>query len=237
MFVASAFFGQTFELFDLVRVSFLIVLELLLSADNAIVIGLLIRRLPTADRKKALLIGTLSAFVFRGLGILVISFLFHQTWIQLVGALYLIYLSISHLRRKKHEAPPSSPHTFWKTVFLIEFLDIAFAIDSIVAAIAFVSEIPFIITGNDTTNPKLWIVYIGAFIGLVAIRSAAHFFSELIGRFPRLEMAGYLMIGWIGLKLGVRALGVPLGLFESVFWIVLVLLFLFGLTKKRETHG
>lgn len=226
-------FGQSFDLLDLARIGFLALLEILLSADNAIVLGLLVRRLPENLRKRALFIGLVSSFVLRGAALFAASLLLQASWVQCIGGLYLIYLSLTHFRSrskpKTHTDIPTASG-FWKTVALVELYDLAFAIDSIVVAVAFISEIP----SSGPINPKLWIVYTGACIGILFIRFAAKWFSSLIDRFPRMEAAAYLMIGWIGLKLALRlAPALVTGLSEWLFWIVLSLLFLFGFTKKK----
>ena len=224
-------FGQLFDLSDIPRVALLAFLEVLLSADNAIVLGLIASRLPPALRKRALFIGFASAWVFRLLGILGIAFLLKYSWIQLIGGLYLLYLSLHHFIKKRNIDPlaPHPSHSFWKTIVTIELFDLAFAIDSIVAGVAFIDPAPQV-----TVNPKLWIVYIGGMIGVFAIRYAAQFFSSLIHRFPRLEPAAYMMIAWIGLKLVIHSLPRTLPYYEWIFWIVLGSLFLFGLTKWQK---
>lgn len=236
-------FGQTFDLLDLARIGFLALLEILLSADNAIVLGILVRRLPEKLRKKALFIGLISSLVIRGAAFFAISLLFQATWIQFLGGLYLLYLCISHFRSKTNMKPHgdiSSTSGFWKTVILVELYDLAFAIDSVIVAVAFISEIP----SFGQIHPKLWIVYVGAFIGMIVMRFAANWFSSLIDHFPRMERTSYFMIGWIGLKLTLSAMEayhlLPSSLmsfFEPSFWIVLSLLFLAGFTKKKKNHA
>jgi YkoY family integral membrane protein len=86
---------------------------------------------------------------------------------------------------------------FWPTVFVIEMTDIAFAIDSILAAIALVGSAP----DPNKTHEKLWVVITGGFIGVVLMRFAAVIFIRLLDRFPRFETAAYLLVTIIGLKL------------------------------------
>jgi YkoY family integral membrane protein len=222
-------FDQTFALSDLPKIAVLSFIEILLSADNAVVLGLLAHRLPEALRKKALYIGVFSAFFLRAIALLCIAFVIQYQWIQILGAAYLLYLSLRHFVKKKG-APitPAGGRSFWKTVILIELFDLAFAVDSIVAGIAFIGTHE---TGG--LHPKLWIVYIGGIIGLIGIRYASHLFSGLIHRFPRLETAAYLLIGWIGVKLAYNAFPLPLDL-DPLFWIGTLLLLLFGFIKKKS---
>ncbi len=223
-------FEQTFDLLDLARVGFLALLEILLSADNAIVLGILVRHLPERLRKRALFIGVVSSLIIRAAALFAVSLLLQAAWIQCIGGLYLLYLAVSHFRSKskpKTHADVPTTGSFWKTVLLVELYDLAFAVDSIIVAVAFVSAIPSV----GPVNPKLWIVYVGASIGILFIRLAANWFSSLIDCFPRMETAAYLMIGWIGLKLSLQPLT---GFYEPLFWSVLTILFAIGFTKKKS---
>ncbi|MBS0626428.1 MAG: hypothetical protein JSS32_10290 [Verrucomicrobia bacterium] len=227
-------FGQTFEWVDLPRLLVLIFIEILLSADNAIVLGVLTHSLPQKLRTKALLIGSVSAFFFRAGALFALSYLLKHPWIQILGGLYLIYLSVRHFLKKKDASliTPEGGKNFWKIVFFIELFDLAFAIDSILAGLAFIET-----TRVDVGfNPKLWIVYVGGMIGLFGIRYTAHIFSHFIDRFPRLEPIAYFLVGWIGIKLAYTVLDefisyhIP---FEPIFWIVLVLTLISGFIKPK----
>ncbi len=226
---------QTFDLADLPRVLFLIFIELALSADNAIVLGLLIHRLPSQLHKKALIIGSLSAFFFRAAAILGVGWLLRYVWMQFFGGVYLIYLSVSHFCKKKSDSSlfQSKELSFWKTVLLIELLDLSFAIDSILAGIAFISPAP----ASTEFEAKLWIVYAGGMIGLLGIRYAAHWFSGLISRCPRLEMSAFVLIAWIGLKLCYKGLSPWLShapSFEPLFWVVLAAILALGFVRRPK---
>src|SRR5699024_9447050 len=75
----------------------LIVLEGLLAADNAVVLAVLVRHLNPKERKKALFYGLVGAFVFRMIAILLLVWLVQWWWMQAIGALYLLWVSGSHL--------------------------------------------------------------------------------------------------------------------------------------------
>lgn len=226
-------FDLSFSYSDIPKVFFLSFLEIILSADNAVVLGLIASKLPENIRKKALYIGSISAFFLRLLTLLVLSFLVQYRWIQLVGAAYLLYLSIRYFYKRKRGLLPLSPKMgLWKVIVLIELFDLAFAIDSILAGIAFIS------TGEGYIDfSKIWIVYVGGMMGLLGIRYAAHIFSNIIDRFPRMEPLAHVMIGWIAIRLVYELFPRP-AFFEPVFWMVLAGLFFLGFSKKdSKKHG
>lgn len=195
----------TIEPTDFFVVGILVLLEGLLSADNALVLALLVRHLPHAERGKALLYGLLGAFVFRGVGIFYAAKLIHLWWVCAGGALYLIYLAVAHFvshavhaSSKNGEKELDKPKSgFWATIFLVEVTDIVFAIDSILVAVAFVNE-----------DDKIWIVYVGGILGLILLRMAASGFTRLIERYPRLDAVAYALVGWAGVKLASAAVDI-----------------------------
>jgi len=215
-------FDQVFALGDIPKIFVLSFIELLLSADNAVIIGALIHNLPRHLRKKALVIGVSFAFFIRAVAIASVSILFKYTWIQLLGAIYLIHLSISYFTKKNKALEKKGSTSFWKTVLLIEVLDTIFALDSIVAGLAFV----------NSSYSKIWIVYCGGMVGLIGMRFAADFFGSLMDRFPQLEASAYIMVGWVGVKLALSSIGwiIP----APVFWAFTLIVFLFGFLKQKR---
>src|SRR3954471_17001451 len=107
-------FGQTFELHDLAIIGLLVVLEGVLSIDNALVLGLLARRLPEHQRTKALTYGLIGAFVFRFMALALATFLLKWTLFKLLGGGYLLYVAVKHFffeEPEDHHHPhePNSP--------------------------------------------------------------------------------------------------------------------------------
>ncbi len=120
-------------------------------------------------------------------------------------------------------------------VIAIELLDLSFALDSIISGLAFIA--PFD-RGTSAINPKLWILYLGAVLGILGIRFAAHLFSRLLQKYPQLEATSYLLIGWIGLRLFFDAIFKPFQLnlnefpwLQPLFWIGIAFFFLLGFRK------
>ncbi len=186
----------TFVPADLITVLFLILLEGLLSADNALVLAIMVRHLKPDLQKKALLYGLGGAFVFRFVAILMATMIIQLWWLQLIGALYLAWITIKHfvkVRRESggtDEAKKSVARGFWATVVAVELADIAFAVDSVVAAVAM-----------EPRPDKIWVVYTGAVAGVVLLRFAAGAFIKLLDKYPMLEHLAYAIIGWVAIKL------------------------------------
>lgn len=197
----------------------LIALEGLLAADNALVLAIMVKHLPEKERKKALFYGLAGAFVFRFASLFIISFLVDVWQIQALGALYLLFISINHILRKlvfkkkeeDIEKQQKKKAGFWGTVLKVELADIAFAIDSILAAVALAMTLPNTnlpqIGGMD--GGKFLVIFTGGLIGLIIMRFAANLFVKLLNSRPGLEIAAFAIVGWVGVKLAVLTLGHP----------------------------
>jgi YkoY family integral membrane protein len=204
----------------------LVVLEGLLSADNALVLAILVKHLPKDLQKKALRYGIAGAFIFRAIGVVTAAWLMHYWEFKAAGAAYLLYLAIKHFIHRWHHreggvSVQAAGPGFWKTILLVELTDVAFSVDSIVAAVAM--------------SKKIWIVYLGGILGIITMRFVAGLFLRLLEKFPKLEDAAYLLVGWIGIKLGLETVNqiltgqlehgpylIPPWLFWSVMLIILV---------------
>jgi YkoY family integral membrane protein len=190
----------------------LVLLEGLLAADNALVLAIMVKYLPEEERKKALFYGLAGAFVFRFASLFVISFLVDVWQVQAIGAIYLLFMAGNHIFRKvvkgKVKEKEVRKSGFWTTVLKVELADIAFAVDSILAAVAMAVVLP------DTPLPnvggldggKFLIIFAGGLIGLVIMRFAANKFVQLLERRPGLEIAAFIIVGWVGVKLAVYTL-------------------------------
>ena len=217
---------------DLFIVATLVVLEGLLSADNALVLALLVRHLPEDQQKKALLYGLIGAFTLRGIGIFLAKFIMNLWPVCAIGSVYLLGLAVRHFVTSHKSSNEENTVDvgkkkagFWHTVILVELTDIVFAVDSILVAVALVN------------NPsKIWIVYTGGFLGIVLLRLAASFFISLIKKYPTLDHMAYGLVGWAGVKLasttvdifyrsrGMAEENLPHLLKPPVFWVVFVLI-------------
>ena len=186
---------------DLLTVALLVALEGFLSADNAMVLAVLVLGLPKGQQRKALRYGILGAFAFRSIATLLAVYLIQLAWVKLVGAGYLLYLTFHHFfaggGAGERRAPPAATPwlgltAFWATVVKVEFTDIVFAIDSILVAVAM--------------SPKLWVILSGGILGIVMMRLVIGRLLSLVDRYPPLIDAAFVIIAWVGLKLLVEFL-------------------------------
>jgi YkoY family integral membrane protein len=192
-----------FALSDLVTILLLVVLEGLLSADNAMVLAVLVLGLPREHQQKALKYGIGGAFLFRGIAIVFAAHMIQLSLVKLIGGTYLLWLTWQHFfrggdaeeRRKPVPARPWLGMTaFWATVVKVELTDIVFAIDSILVAVAM--------------SPKLWVVLTGGILGIVAMRLVIGQLLAIVRRYPALVDGAFIIIAWVGIKLLIEYLHV-----------------------------
>ena len=162
---------------DLAIVGFLVVLEGLLSADNALVMAIMVLGLPRTQHKQALRYGLIGGFAFRIIATLLAVYLIRLAWIKLLGGLYLLYLTYGHFTGRedgedRRAAPKAKPwmglSAFWGTVVKVELINLAFSIDSIIVAVGM--------------SPKTWVIITGGILGIVAMRLVAGQLITLVQR-------------------------------------------------------
>jgi len=192
----------------------LIVLEGLLSIDNAAVLGAMVINLPTDQdvpwpkalgslgkllhpllgnqRGAALRVGLLGAYAGRGLMLLLASLVVHNPWLKVIGAAYLIRLAFDNLGLAEEsdagtEIRRVKATSFWGVVLTVEIADLVFSLDNVVAAVSL--------------SNKLWVVMVGVAMGILFMRFAASLFSYAVEREPILHQAAYLLVFNIGVEL------------------------------------
>ena len=182
---------------DFLTIALLVLLEGLLSADNALVLAILVLGLPREQQQKALRYGILGAFFFRILATLLAIHLLALTWVKLIGALYLMYLSYQHFfghgggAEERRAIKPAVPwlglSAFWATVVKVELTDIVFAVDSILVAVAM--------------SNKTWVIISGGVLGIITMRLVIGQLLTIVRRYPALVDGAFIIIAWVGLKL------------------------------------
>lgn len=181
----------------------LIIIESLLSVDNAAVLATMVMDLPEKQRNKALKYGIWGAYFFRGLAMIFAAVLIKIWWLKPIGGLYLLYLVYDWYKSKQTETTEDDTidkksnwlykltigtlGSFWATVCLVELMDMAFSIDNVFAAVAF--------------TPNIILVCVGVFIGILAMRFIAQWFVKLMEKYAFLETCAFIVIAILGVKL------------------------------------
>ncbi|SEI93404.1 integral membrane protein, YkoY family [Deinococcus reticulitermitis] len=211
----------------------LVLLEGLLSADNALVLAVMVRHLKQDLQRKALAYGIGGAVVLRILGVLLAGFILEYWWLRAFGAAYLAYLAISHFTKKPDhhgEGGGGRKHGFWMTVVLLNLTDLAFSVDSILAGVALIPR-------GMPREQGMTIVVIGGIIGLILMRVAATVFLKVLNKYPAFDNVAYALVGWIAVKLGIETLEAAHEIYPSVptfhieptvFWGVMAAIAIIG---------
>ncbi len=216
---------------DLVTIALLVALEGLLSADNALVIAVMVLGLPAAHHQRALRLGLVGGFILRIAATLLAVYLIQVTWVKVLGGLYLLYLVYTHFAPGKtaeeRRAPPKAKpwlglSAFWATVVRVELVNLAFSVDSILVAVA--------------VSDKQWVVLTGGVLGIVALRLVVGQLLALIQRYPAIVDGAFIIIAWVGLKLilefgheeGYVPFEVPRSLSLGLIFVIFILSFLYA---------
>ncbi|HWJ80530.1 MAG TPA: TerC family protein [Niallia sp.] len=225
----------------------LVILEGLLSADNALVLAVMVKHLPPKLRKKALFYGLLGAYVFRFIAIGIGVYLIEFAWVKVLGAAYLAYLAIKYFMDRHKAANQTEEEAaeeqseginksgvlvrtfglFWGTVISVELMDIAFSVDSVLAAFG--------------VSNQVWVLLLGGILGVLMMRGVAGVFLKLIDKIPELEATAYILILIIAVKMLLGVFDVHI---DHVYFFGLLVI-AFGATfvvhyrnkKKSEQQG
>jgi YkoY family integral membrane protein len=179
----------------------LLLLEAVLSFDNAAILAAMVRKLPLKDRRKALLYGLGGAYILRFAAILLASFLIANPILKVIGGGYLLFIGAKHFyalaRHKPEHHKEHKLHTDFLTrmgvpalvaiIIQIELIDLAFAIDQVIVAVAF--------------TDKIWLIVAASFIGILFLRLAAAVISRVMDWLPLLEHMAYIAVSYVGIKL------------------------------------
>ncbi|WP_413627812.1 hypothetical protein R4B61_01090 [Fructilactobacillus vespulae] len=197
----------------------LVVLECVMSVDNAIVLATQTQVLPTKKlQEESLFYGLWGAYIFRFLVIGAGVFLIHFWEIKLIGSIYLIYLAVKFFLPQKKDKKAKqikgngnthSRKFFWWVVIQIEMMDILFSIDSVLASLAV------------SSNPV--VVLIGGMVGIIAMRGIAEFIMVLMKKVPELKTMAYVLVFVIGLKLLLSIPIIDIEIPASMFGIFVIL--------------
>lgn len=204
----------------------LVMIECLLSVDNAVVLAAQTRVLPTLkEQEESLFYGIWGSYIFRFLIIGIGTYLINFWEIKVIGAAYLVYLVYRFFHNKFFGKRPmhkvrnratslTGRKRFWSLVAQIEFMDIIFSVDSVLASLAI--------------SPNPVIVLIGGLIGIACMRGVAEIIMRLMRKIPELEPMAYVLIFIIAIKLFLTIPAIDVEIPADIFGMFM--LFVFVLT-------
>lgn len=210
----------------LVLLPVLIVLEVVLSADNAIALAAIAQGLEGAKmQRNALNLGLVVAFVLRVALILTATWVIKYWQFELAGAVYLLWLVFQYFTSDSEDNSGSEHHgprfaSLWQAIPVIALTDLAFSLDSVTTAIAISQEI--------------WLVLAGGLVGVLALRLMAGLFIRWLNEYTHLEDAGYVTVAFVGFRLLLKVFNDSLVPPEWVMISLITVLFAWGFSKRNE---
>ncbi|GAB6932648.1 TerC family protein [Calditerricola satsumensis] len=162
----------------------IILIDLILAGDNAVVIALAVRGLPPRQRKMAIIWGTAGAVIFRGLLTLVAVWLLKIPFLQLVGGVLLMWIAVK-LMKDEEEKPQEHAESlsFWAAMRTIIIADVIMSLDNVLA-IAGVSKGDWVL------------IFIGLAVSIPLVIYGSKLLSGLMKRYPIIITLGAAILGW-----------------------------------------
>ncbi|MGI0487821.1 TerC family protein [Pantanalinema rosaneae CENA516] len=208
----------------------LIILETVLSADNAVALAALVQPLPDLNQQqRALNWGLATALGLRVVLLLTATWVMQFWQFEFVGALYLLWLSGKHFWQQFQaetaialDSPQPIAPSLWQIVPLIALTDLAFSLDSVTTAVAL--------------SDRFWLVLIGCIIGIVTLRFLAALFVRWLTEFTYLQDAAYLTVFAVGLRLLCKVMQPGIAPPDWIVFAMMAVLFTWGFSKREQTE-
>jgi YjbE family integral membrane protein len=169
----------------------IIMIDILLGGDNAVVIALACRKLPPEQRKKGILWGTAGAIILRVILIVFALALLTVPYLKLVGAALLLWIGIKLLVPDDEDEHGNieSSDKLWAAVKTVIVADLVMSVDNVIA-IAGAAES----AGGDHKIP---LVIFGLLVSIPIIVWGSQLVIKLMERFPMIIVLGGMLLGWI----------------------------------------
>ena len=167
----------------------IIIIDILLGGDNAVVIALACRKLPPAQRTKGIIWGTAGAIVLRVVLIAFAMTLLNVPFLKLVGAILLVWIGIKLI------APDEDGHgdiqgsdKLFAAIKTIIVADLVMSVDNVIAIAG---------AAQNAGEHSLLLVVLGLLISIPIIVWGSTLVIKLMARFPVIIVAGGMLLGWI----------------------------------------
>jgi YjbE family integral membrane protein len=163
----------------------IVLINLLLSGDNAVIIAMACRNLPWPQRFWGMATGAGAGVVLRLVFTVVIAWLFQFPYLKLVGGLALLYIGARLLvdEDSENKGIESAAH-LWRAVWIVVVADIVMSFDNILAMV-------------EVADDDLLLLAIGLAISIPLVVAGAALVTALLERLPILIWAGAALLGWV----------------------------------------
>ena len=167
----------------------IIVIDILLGGDNAVVIALACRKLPPAQRAKGIMWGTAGAIVLRVVLILFAMTLLNLPFLKFVGALLLVWIGVKLIAPDEddHDGIEGSDKLF-AAIKTIIVADLVMSVDNVIAIAG---------AAQNSGEHSTLLVVLGLLISIPIIVAGSQLVIKLMARFPFIIVAGGMLLGWI----------------------------------------
>jgi YjbE family integral membrane protein len=205
----------------------IIVIDLVLAGDNAIVIGLAARNLPIEHQKKAIIWGTFGAVMIRALATLAVVWLLKIPGLLLIGGIILIFIAYRLLvEEKQHNI--QAGENIWSAIRTIIIADAIMGLDNVLAV-------------AGAAHGSFLLVILGLLVSVPIVVWGSTVIVRLMNRFPIIIVIGAAILAWTASKMIVNE-----PIIEQYFvndmvkygfeLIIVSIVIMLGLSRKRSLH-
>ena len=180
----------------------ILVIDVVLAGDNAIVVGALAAGLPAAERRKVIVIGVAAALVLRIAFALIVTQLMQVVGLVLAGGLLLLWVAYKMWRELRHQGESSgspevsgdehsglrSPRSFARAAWAVAIADVSMSLDNVLA-----------VAGAGRDHPE--ILAFGLVLSVILMGVAANFIARYIGRYRWIAYVGVIVVLWVAGKM------------------------------------
>ncbi|WP_456412533.1 TerC family protein [Oceanithermus profundus] len=166
----------------------IVLIDLVLSGDNAVVIGMAVRDLPGRLRRRAILMGTLGAIGLRVTFTILAALLLSVPFLRALGGVALFWIAAKLLGGEEEEARVGSAASFWQAVTLIIVADFTLSLDNVLAV-------------AGAAGGHLGLLVFGLMLSIPILMLGSAAIAQLLNRWPWLSLLGSLVIVWAGAQL------------------------------------
>ena len=180
----------------------ILLIDIVLAGDNAIVVGALAAGLPAQQRKKVILIGVIAALVLRIAFALVVSQLLQIVGLVLAGGILLLWVAWRMYREIRHKDESAgseeivgdehsgvkSAKTFASAAWGVALADVSMSLDNVLAVAGAAREHPYVLV-------------FGLILSVLLMGAAANLIARYIDRYRWIAWVGLVVILWVALKM------------------------------------